>query len=294
MLALQYWMTFGSNGSIRSPLRPWAVILKPSAEKIGAGQDRQHYLSLDSSSQPSAGYISVFYFTSNKHIARVVKSWIGSTGAFIITPGTSRFPRTPSPDHLTGLWTPATSTIRQASGIERGIQDATQVPIFISPRNKVAQLYPQTQGSLYVLSYDSQGFGGGILTHLHAGQFFKLWLVLCWWAFCCRRYSLLLMVCCFKVLNSVYTYNNDYYFLLHVCTCLLTVQLHFSFVYNILSWMHSEYTVNIFSCIKLSVHDSSCFNLAVYFTTPFCRVNFHLVASFAFFPHTAIPYQRIW
>jgi hypothetical protein len=37
------------------------------------------------------------------------------------------------------------------------------------PRNRVAQLHPQAQGSLYVVSYDSQGYGGGILTHLHTG-----------------------------------------------------------------------------------------------------------------------------
>jgi hypothetical protein len=37
-----------------------------------------------------------------------------------------------------------------------------QVPVFISPRNRVAQLYPQALGSLFVASYDSQGYGGGI------------------------------------------------------------------------------------------------------------------------------------
>jgi hypothetical protein len=35
-----------------------------------------------------------------------------------------------------------------------------QVPVFISPRNRVAQLYPQALGSLFVASYDSQGYGG--------------------------------------------------------------------------------------------------------------------------------------
>jgi hypothetical protein len=39
-----------------------------------------------------------------------------------------------------------------------------QVPVFISPRNRVAQLCPRALGSLYVVSYDSQGCGGGILT----------------------------------------------------------------------------------------------------------------------------------
>jgi hypothetical protein len=32
-----------------------------------------------------------------------------------------------------------------------------QVPIFISPRKRVAQSYPQALGSLFVASYDSQG-----------------------------------------------------------------------------------------------------------------------------------------
>jgi hypothetical protein len=45
-----------------------------------------------------------------------------------------------------------------------------QVPVFISPRNRVAQLYPRALGSLFVFSYDSQGYGGGILNRLHTGQ----------------------------------------------------------------------------------------------------------------------------
>jgi hypothetical protein len=44
-----------------------------------------------------------------------------------------------------------------------------QVPVFISPRNGVAQLYPQELGSLFAASYVSQGYGGGIPTRLHAG-----------------------------------------------------------------------------------------------------------------------------
>jgi hypothetical protein len=43
----------------------------------------------------------------------------------------------------------------------------------MSPRNRLAQLYPQALGSLFVSSYDSQGCGGGILTHLHTG--FDAW-----------------------------------------------------------------------------------------------------------------------
>jgi hypothetical protein len=43
-----------------------------------------------------------------------------------------------------------------------------QVPIFISPRKRVAQLYPQALGSLFISSYYSQVYGGGIRTCLHA------------------------------------------------------------------------------------------------------------------------------
>jgi hypothetical protein len=44
-----------------------------------------------------------------------------------------------------------------------------QVPVFLSPRNRVAHLYARAQASLYVASYDSQGYGGGILTLLETG-----------------------------------------------------------------------------------------------------------------------------
>jgi hypothetical protein len=41
-----------------------------------------------------------------------------------------------------------------------------QDPIFVSPRNRVAQLYPRALGSLFVASYYSKGYGGGIRHHL--------------------------------------------------------------------------------------------------------------------------------
>jgi hypothetical protein len=45
-----------------------------------------------------------------------------------------------------------------------------QVPVFISPRSRVTQLNPQALGSLFVASYDSQGYGGSIRTHHHTGK----------------------------------------------------------------------------------------------------------------------------
>jgi hypothetical protein len=41
-----------------------------------------------------------------------------------------------------------------------------QVTVFIFPRNRVAQLYPQALGSFFVTFYDSQGYGGGIRPRL--------------------------------------------------------------------------------------------------------------------------------
>jgi hypothetical protein len=49
------------------------------------------------------------------------------------------------------------------------LQPGGQVPVFISPRNRVARLYPQALGSLFVASYVSQGYSGSIPTRLHTG-----------------------------------------------------------------------------------------------------------------------------
>jgi hypothetical protein len=46
-----------------------------------------------------------------------------------------------------------------------------RLPVFISHRNSVAQIYPRTPGSLYVASYDSQRYSGDTLTRLHTGLF---------------------------------------------------------------------------------------------------------------------------
>jgi hypothetical protein len=45
-----------------------------------------------------------------------------------------------------------------------------QVPLFVSPRNRVSQLYPAALGSLFVASYDSQGYGGGIRSRPRTGR----------------------------------------------------------------------------------------------------------------------------
>jgi hypothetical protein len=42
-----------------------------------------------------------------------------------------------------------------------------KVPVFVSPRNRVARLYPKALGSLFIASYDLQGYGGRIRNRLH-------------------------------------------------------------------------------------------------------------------------------
>jgi hypothetical protein len=46
------------------------------------------------------------------------------------------------------------------SQIRHSLNLEDQVPVFISPRNRVAQFYPQALGSLSVAPYDSQSYTG--------------------------------------------------------------------------------------------------------------------------------------
>jgi hypothetical protein len=42
-----------------------------------------------------------------------------------------------------------------------------QIPVFISSKDRMAQLYPQAAGSLFAAFYNSQGYSGGTLNRLH-------------------------------------------------------------------------------------------------------------------------------
>jgi hypothetical protein len=55
-----------------------------------------------------------------------------------------------------------------------------QVSVFRSPSDRVAQLYAKAPSSLFVAFYDSQGYGGGILTRLRlrTGKTDKYWISL--------------------------------------------------------------------------------------------------------------------
>jgi hypothetical protein len=47
----------------------------------------------------------------------------------------------------------------------------------MSPSNSVAQLYSKAPGCLLVAFYDWQGHGGGILTRLHAGVVYNIYIL---------------------------------------------------------------------------------------------------------------------
>jgi hypothetical protein len=55
------------------------------------------------------------------------------------------------------------------SQIRDSLKLEDQVPLFISPRIRVARLYPQALGSLFVDSYDTLLYGGGIRPRIHTG-----------------------------------------------------------------------------------------------------------------------------
>jgi hypothetical protein len=45
----------------------------------------------------------------------------------------------------------------------------TEVLVFMSPSDSVAQLYPQSLGTIFVAFYHKQSCGGDIVTDLHSG-----------------------------------------------------------------------------------------------------------------------------
>jgi hypothetical protein len=82
---------------------------------------------------------------------------------------TSEIAAAPRQGRHSWVWVPRDSWPYFTVSDSRLSQPGAQVPVFISPRNRVAQLYPQALGSHFIASYDSQGYGGGIRTRLHAG-----------------------------------------------------------------------------------------------------------------------------
>jgi hypothetical protein len=67
------------------------------------------------------------------------------------------------------VWVPRNSLAHFTVSDLRLPQPGGYVPVFIFPGNRVARLYPQVSGSLFVASYNSQGYGGAIRPRLHTG-----------------------------------------------------------------------------------------------------------------------------
>jgi hypothetical protein len=92
-----------------------------------------------------------------------------------------------------------------------------QVHVIFTPQKRVARLYPQTLGSLFVASYDLQGYDGGIRPLLHTGHSTVLF-------FSARLLILVAMenVCCLVVVTEtrlvlnwsvgIYLRSNVWYF----------------------------------------------------------------------------------
>jgi hypothetical protein len=64
------------------------------------------------------------------------------------------------------------SQIRDSTNLEG------QIPVFISPRNRMARLYTQIMGSLFVASYDSQGYGGVFTSRCLEMNVLYCWLLI--------------------------------------------------------------------------------------------------------------------
>jgi hypothetical protein len=50
------------------------------------------------------------------------------------------------------------------------LEDQAPARVFMSPRDRVTQLYPQAQGSLFIAFHNLHSNGGGTLTYLHVGR----------------------------------------------------------------------------------------------------------------------------
>jgi hypothetical protein len=96
-----------------------------------------------------------------------------------------------------------------------------QVSVFITLSDRVAQLYSQAAGSLFVALYASQGYGGGILTRLQRGRSvdiriepiwgfpFYLWLHEHSWLFVLKHSIFGFPIECKK--NLIFIYKSSMY-----------------------------------------------------------------------------------
>jgi hypothetical protein len=87
----------------------------------------------------------------------LMRGWVRSLRLLLVLASavTLRSESCGSHDHI------SLSQIRDSPNLEG------EVPVFIYPRNRVARLYSQALGSLFVASYDSQDYGESIRLRLH-------------------------------------------------------------------------------------------------------------------------------
>jgi hypothetical protein len=127
-----------------------------------------------------------------------------------------------------------------------------QVPIFISPRNKVAQLYSKELGSIFVASYNSQGYGGGIWPCLHMGWdssvvLQALYLSLCCglmrkhcpqqFNFCMHTWTSGIGAWCYLVMDALATFP---WFLLGIMSYYLIISFYINMFVNYKYLLHFE------------------------------------------------------
>jgi hypothetical protein len=133
--------------------------------------------------------------------------------------------------------------VRDSSNLEG------QVPVFISSRNSVAQLYPQIRQFLFIVSYDSQGYGGGIRTCIHTG---------CSRQFINRNYSLLHRLESDGIENAASNISSFGVYLFVTwqwLVCLITLKR----VYSAVAWQWRTSFLN-YSVISQYVTAASSFN----------------------------------
>jgi hypothetical protein len=87
--------------------------------------------------------------------------------AIIFLKGSAKFVFRPSDFYFFGFRTIICFYNATSSALRRTPNLKDQSSVFLSPADRVAQLYLQAPGSLFLAFCHSQGYGGGILTRLH-------------------------------------------------------------------------------------------------------------------------------
>jgi hypothetical protein len=154
-----------------------------------------------------------------------------------------------------------------------------QVPVFMSPRNMVAWLYTQALGSLFIASYNSQGYSGGVQLHD---------LVLIWTAaYAAHRYprKCLLITCipghaCWFHSNELVSFPRNGSTCHNILLCLVqssTLKMEAADSFKILITMYQTTKHHILDDSNL-LSNSYCINLKAHYFN-FSVISHELSAS---------------